>query len=58
MAMTMLAGTYPRTPEMAMPARKKRAPIAPHLLPNTAGQVGNIMVGNGIINTGLGRKMK
>ena len=58
MALTTLAGTAPRTPMLAMPVRKKKVPVASHLLPNTAGQVGNITVGNGIINTGLGRKMK
>jgi hypothetical protein len=54
MSTTTLAATGPRTSAIA--AKAKPAKIAPHLLPNKAGQVGVVGVKSGIVNSAMGRK--
>lgn len=49
MGTTTLAATAPRTAAVAAPAKK--LPIAPHMLPNAAGQVGPIGVKSGIVGS-------
>lgn len=55
MSMTTLASTNPRTAAVAGPNRAAAVPkakIAPHLLPNKAGQIGPVRIGRGIVNAG------
>lgn len=52
MSVTTLAATSPRTAAIAAPAK----PIAAHMLPNRAGQVGGVGVKGGIINNALGKR--
>ncbi len=54
MSITNLAGTAPRTAAVAAPAKK--VPIAPHLLPNAAGQVGTVGVKTGIIKSAQAKR--
>jgi hypothetical protein len=56
MALTTLAATAPRTNAIAPQGMKRRLPIAPHVLPNKAGQVGPHAKGGIVNNAMLKRK--
>lgn len=52
MSITTLAATSPRTSAIAAKAPK----IAPHLLPNKAGQVGPVSTKSGIVNSQMSKR--
>ncbi len=55
MSMTTLASTGPRNAAVAMPAKKM--PIAPHMMPNRAGQVAPAKL-TGIVNSAMSMKAR
>lgn len=54
MSITNYAGIAQRTAAVAAPAKK--VPVAPHLLPNVAGQVGAVGVKSGIVNSQMSKR--